>query len=411
MNRISVLIPDADVNLPVVRCLGASKSAVVHGFALHPAPFLEHSRFLAGFEQFKGEFNVEPWLNRIGEIVAERQIDVVLPISEFAIRTLSEHRQALHWAAKLPPLPAPHIFDVATDKANLAAFLDSHGIPHPPTVVVTTDIGAHGRLSALDFPVLAKAPLSSGGVGTRRFEDQESLCAFLAGQPSGERWVVQTLIEGHDLAVNVLCRNGQILAATTQHAILPSPKPFQLAIGFEFRDYPAAMHVAECLIGELGWSGVANIDMRFDARRQIPLVLELNGRYWLSLLGSLNAGVNFPLLACDMCLGELSANHKPHAARYFYGRDAVLLSLMGGGKLRIRPHETNLRYFDPYPDAVRSAKSIIASARTRCLRVLARENAPESTVTTESTATPDVEETVISSGIAMPEKIRNPKSN
>ena len=179
---------------------------------------------------------------------------------------------------------------------------------------------------------------------------------FLPSQPSDERWIVQTLIEGHDLAVNVLAQDGQILAATVQHVIMPSPKPFQPAIGFEFRDYPAAMNVAESLIRELGWSGVANIDMRFDARHQIPLVLELNGRYWLSLLGSLNAGVNFPLLACEMCLGELRANRKPHGARYFYGKDSVLLSLVGGGKLRIRPHETNLRYFDPFPDAIRAAK-------------------------------------------------------
>jgi D-aspartate ligase len=368
MNRISVLIPDADAQLPVVRCLGASKYAVVHGLALQPAPFLKHSRFLASFEQIKGEFDMKLWLSRIGEIVAERRIDVVLPISDFAIRTLSEHRGALHWAAKLPPLPDPHAFDIATDKANLAVFLDSHGIPHPPTVVVTTDIAAHHRLSTLEFPVLAKAPLSSGGVGTRRFENQESLCAFLADRPGGERWVVQTLIEGHDLAVNVLCRNGQILAATVQHAILPSPEPFQSAIGFEFRDYPAAMNVAESLVCKLGWSGVANIDMRFDARHRAPLVLELNGRYWLSLLGSLNAGVNFPLLACEMCLGEPRANRKPHRARYFYGRDPVLLSLVGGGKLRIKPHETNLRYFDPYPDAIRSANSVIASARSRCSR-------------------------------------------
>ena len=370
INRISVLIPDADAQLPVVRCLGAGKHAVVHGFALHPAPFLEHSRFLASFEQFKGEFDVKRWLSRIGEIVAERRIDVVLPISEFAIRTLSQHRQALNWAAKLPPLPAPHTLDIATDKANLAVFLDSHRIPHPPTVVVTTDIAAHDRLSTLEFPVVAKAPNASGGVGTRRFEDQESVCAFLADQPSGERWVVQTVIEGHDLAVNVLCRNGQILAATAQRVILPSPTPFQPAIGFEFRDYPAAMNVAVSLIRELGWSGVANIDMRFDTRQQIPLVLEVNGRYWLSLLGSRNAGVNFPLLACELCLGELSANRKPHRARYFYGSDCVLLSLVGGGKLRIRPHETNLRYFDPYPDAIRSANNVIASARTRCSRIL-----------------------------------------
>ena len=59
------------------------------------------------------------------------------------------------------------------------------------------------------------------------------------------------------------------------------------------------MSAAEKLIRELGWSGVANIDMRFDTPHQTPLVLELNGRYWFSLQGSLIAGINFPLLACD----------------------------------------------------------------------------------------------------------------
>ena len=34
MNRISVLIPDADVRLNVACCLAASRQAIVHGFAL-----------------------------------------------------------------------------------------------------------------------------------------------------------------------------------------------------------------------------------------------------------------------------------------------------------------------------------------------------------------------------------------
>ena len=176
MNRISVLIPDADAQLPVVRCLGASKRAVVHGFALYPAPFLEHSRFLASFEQFKGEFDVKLWLRRIGEIVAERRIDVVLPISEFAIRILSEHRQALTWAAKLPPLAAPHTFDIATDKANLAVFLDSHGIPHPPTVVVSPDIAAHTGFHRSSFRSWLRRPFHLGELARDVLKIRNPLC-------------------------------------------------------------------------------------------------------------------------------------------------------------------------------------------------------------------------------------------
>ena len=188
-------------------------------------------------------------------------------------------------------------------------------------------------------PVLAKPPLSSGGIGIRRFEDLDSLRSFFAEKLSGERWVIQSFIEGHDLGVNVLW----VVAATVHHAIKPSSEPYHPASGIEIGDNPTAMKIAEALVNKLGWSGVANIDMRVDARDNMPMVLEINGRYWLSLLGSLNAGVNFPLLACEICLGTQGANKKPHGARYFSGRESVLLSLFGGGELAIRPRETNLR--------------------------------------------------------------------
>jgi D-aspartate ligase len=363
MKRISVLIPDADVQFHVACCLTLSRQAVVHGFALHPAPSLKYSRFYASFEEYKGKFDLEVWLRRIGEIVAERQIDVVLPMAEFAIRTLSEHRHALPWGGKLTPLPNPYTLDIATNKVTFAEFLRKSSIPHPPTIVVAGGSPGVEAFSTIKFPVLAKPPVSCGGVGIRRFEGLESLVSFLAAQPSDQRWVVQSFIEGSDLSVNVLCQAGRVLAATVQHAIRPPSKSYQTASGIAFRGDTAAMKVAETLVRELGWSGVANIDMRFDALHKMPLVLEINGRYWFTLLGSLNAGVNFPLLASELSLGELKANRKPRVARYFSGKDSVLLSLAGGGSLRIRPWETNLRYLDPLPTAFGLAQS--AAKRVR----------------------------------------------
>jgi len=376
MNRISVLIADSNpwFLLNVARCLAASRQATIHGIALGLAPSLKHSKYFVSFEEYTGKSGVKSWVHRIGEIVAKRRIDVVLPPSDFAIRTLSEHRQELSWAAKLPQLPDLHTFDIATDKTRFADFLASRSLPHPPTAVVTTGVPVPDKLSALDFPVLAKPSRSSGGDGIRRFDKLEALTTFLAEQPTNERWVVQTLIEGRDLGVNVLCRQGRILAATVQHAIKVSPEPFRPAVGIEFRDDPSAMDIVERLIHELGWSGVANIDMRFDTRRNIPVVLELNGRYWNTLLGSLNAGVNFPLLACEMCLGELRANRKPHSARYFRGRNSTLLSLVGGGRFLIRPYETNLRYIDPLPIAISLAKSAAVNIRNSFSHVLPRLN-------------------------------------
>jgi hypothetical protein len=85
MRCISVLIPDAEVQLPVARCLAARKRAIVHGLSHCPNPKLKHSRFFASSEECKGDLDVRAWLNRVGDIVAERCIDIVLPISDFGI--------------------------------------------------------------------------------------------------------------------------------------------------------------------------------------------------------------------------------------------------------------------------------------------------------------------------------------
>jgi predicted ATP-grasp superfamily ATP-dependent carboligase len=56
-------------------------------------------------------------------------------------------------------------------------------------------------------------------------------------------------------------------------------------------------------MASLKWTGLANIDLIYDIRRKQYLVLEINPRYWLTLEGSLFAGVNFPWLYCQTVKG------------------------------------------------------------------------------------------------------------
>lgn len=367
MNPISVLIPDAREALPVPHCLTVSRRAIVHVMTQRPALALRYSRFCASVEELEDLRDVKHWLKRIGEIVCEKKIDVVLPIEVFGIRTLCKRSQSLGWAAKLPELPDPQTFEIVLDKATFADFLARQGIPQPPTVVVTTGI-VQDVSEVLEFPVLVKPSISAGGVGIRRFDNSEELNAFLAARPANERWVVQTFIEGSDVCVNVLCQRGKICVASVQHEIKASSIPYRPAVGIEFRNNPQAMKVAERLVGALNWSGVAHIDLRYDAQRNIPLVLEVNPRYWYSLLGTLNAQVNYPLLACEMCLGELVSNRRPQRARYFSGWESAIVSLVGGGRSRIKPYETRWRFFDPFSDAILLIRRATTRARASTAR-------------------------------------------
>lgn len=377
MSCVSVLIPDADAwpGLLVAHCLKASGKVALHGLSGSKTTPLRYSNLFTSFqclEEGQGRL-----LDCVDEIVTKRGIDVVLPISNLGIRTFSEHRYELVSAAKLVDLPEPRTFDIATNKAALSEFLKAHGIAQPRTVTVAGGAKPMPEtLSALSFPVLAKPPLSSGGNGIRRFDDRKQLESFLVDR-AGELWIVQEFIEGSDLCVSALCRDGHIIASTEQRTISQLDNPYAPAKGIQFNGDSSATDLVRALIRKLGWSGVACIDLRLDARRQTPLVLELNGRYWTSLLGALKAGVNFPLLACEASLGALESNRQARKVRYFRGSSSAVLSLVGGGRSGIRPSETNLRYLarDPIPFL---STAVARIARTAGKKYPAATDAPGS---------------------------------
>lgn len=54
----------------------------------------------------------------------------------------------------------------------------------------------------------------------------------------------------------------------------------------------------------LRYSGVAHVDVRRSARDGRLRIIELNARFWQTVIASLAAGVNLPQLACRLALGE-----------------------------------------------------------------------------------------------------------
>jgi predicted ATP-grasp superfamily ATP-dependent carboligase len=173
------------------------------------------------------------------------------------------------------------------------------------------------------------------------------------------RYLVQTCISGFDIDCSVLCREGGLLAYTIQQGLVPNRIPFGAADTIQFIHDQAVLSVVEKLMGQLKWSGIAHIDLRYDNKRENLHVLEINGRYWGTLFGSLCAGVNFPYLAC------LAAMNKPFAMPAF--RDGYFASV--GAHLRhtwknplklAQLHRTPLRFglADPLPELVRITKEL-----------------------------------------------------
>jgi len=127
----------------------------------------------------------------------------------------------------------------------------------------------------------------------------------------------------------------------------------------EFIQQDDVLDAGQKLLAALRWSGVAHIDFRQDNIDGQVKIIEMNARYWGSLLGSLVAGVNFPYLACLAAQGVSFPMPAYQLSHFAYTTTAIkegLLWCLGRNTLQgFSFQETGLRFFmvDPLPEVVK----------------------------------------------------------
>ena len=358
MKGISVLIIDGETNvaLPVARCLSQVPNLKLNVISDNPWVHIRFSRCkLSHRVQMPGN-NDEKRLDAIRQTITQTNDDIILPVSEPAIRFVSKHYEVLKGIAAIPLTPKLDVFDIAVNKWLLADFMVKQGIPCPHTVLYTADEEFVQNLHKLSFPVLLKPTQGSDGRNIQYFDNQSSLLDFLKGNQSFfHKYIVQSFINGHDIDCSVLCQDGKILAYTIQKGFIPGSQRFASPVGIEFLRDEQTLDVVTRLISTLNWSGIAHIDLRYDELDKQVKVLEINARYWATLLGSLVVGVNFPSLACMAALGVSFPVPAYHLKR-FIGNGAAIKHgarrYIHNGKVDFSFQETNWRYVltDPFPE-------------------------------------------------------------
>ncbi|MDF3058833.1 MAG: ATP-grasp enzyme-like protein [Rariglobus sp.] len=288
----------------------------------------------------------EEFIKRLLAVVERTGAKIIMPLRETTTLALIEHRAVLEPVARITPLPTAEAFTTATDKFLLARFMAAQGIPHPQT----WDVSEAGS-DSLRFPLLVKPRKRGGGNGIVKVGCRRELARVLAS-PGEDALYLQEFVEGADFGCSVLMEEGRLQAWTVQRG-RDRPKPYAPFSILQMKAHAKVLASTTALMTALGWSGVAHIDLRMDRRTGQPLILEINGRYWGSLMASLMTGVNFPDLACRITLGE--AVLPPAPAEIRFSRWTQWL----GDAMRLRPRAfrsqaTDLRFFlnDPMPDVI-----------------------------------------------------------
>lgn len=303
---MQVLIPDGDdghIPLTVLRSLKYSSRVKAGVLARDKWSPIKFSRHYSYFEYHDiNEFN-EKRINAIMNAAKKMQADIILPTELGTIKLLAQYKNEITPHFKLADLPPLEWLEIVSDKSLLAKYLEKEQIPSPTTLILTGNGSFYKEILNLKFPVLLKPVDGFGGNGIKFFDTSSALQDFLERNDIQGQYIVQSFILGYDIDCSVLCKDGKILAYTIQRSVVPGKSEYEPAASIEFLFHEHVYEVVRDLMKKLNWSGVAHIDLRYDEVEKIPKIIEINPRYWGSLIGSMAAGVNFPYLACLTSMG------------------------------------------------------------------------------------------------------------
>lgn len=332
---INVLIPDSEghFSLFTAHCLSREKNIRVHFIGSSPWLPSRFSVSCASYTVIRAGLNDADRLESILNVIKKQQIDVYLPTDTRAIDYAIRHRHALSAVVALAPLPDEKVFGIANNKWLLAKFLAENDLPGPPTelVVDVPELGA--RLANLRYPLLLKPINARDGDGIIRFDALEPLLRYIDTRKPEffGRCIAQSITGGRVVGMNVLAKDGKLLAHTLQMGIIPNTKKFAAAGAIAYFDDSSYLPQIEKFASVFFHTGFANVDTLRDEYGVLN-ILDVNARFWGSLRGTLMAGVNFPYLACLSALNIPFEAPCSTPARYFHSKTALrqfLLRLLG----------------------------------------------------------------------------------
>jgi predicted ATP-grasp superfamily ATP-dependent carboligase len=243
-------------------------------------------------------------------------------------------------------LPSLKSFDITTNKLKLNLFCVEHKVIVPKSYVIKLSNNSTFNFNNINYPVLIKPLRSEGGGGIVRLDSQLLLVKFVKDSLKKDLFI-QEYVTGYDIDCSVFCLNGKILVYTIQQGNFQASTPYKQQLGVSFLDNDEVLLEVTNLMKALDWSGIAHLDLRYDQKANNYKVIEINARFWGSLLASLNVSVNFPKLLIEQTLGKpiIFQNYRKESYLQLKGLSKLLkqnpLMLF---KLKLISTNTDLKY-------------------------------------------------------------------
>lgn len=294
---------DEHLCLSVLYCLRKERDYNFYVLTTKEKSSAGYSRHVKGLEYVSSYEAIEQGAMKC---IQQWDIDLLMPFGEKEGLAIAKAKDRLSKICRIMPLTDLEQFKIATNKKRLNNFLLDKGLRLMPQTVDLDDPDFKAKFQDLNFPVLLKPAEGAFGRGIETLRNkEEALKRLNAEDVNHELYYLQEYVGGSDINCNVICEDGEVKHYTVQESPLKSLGNYNKNDDLIYKDDPSVLEVVKPMLKALNYQGVACIDLRRDILHNKVYLLEVNARFWGSLMASLTrAGVNFPLIMLKLGFGE-----------------------------------------------------------------------------------------------------------
>ena len=267
--------------------------------------YADDSRYVDVKIQIDASYENPVYLETVKSIISEKNIDAVIPMSDFSSLFLSRNKEILSQIARYV-LPGIDVFERGYDKNLLMAQCAKNEYPHPQTINDVTSIDVLD-IKRLKYPLLIKPNHTCGGRGmtlVRNLEELRSKFGRVCQQYGAchlQEYIPQG---GAQVEVQLYINEKQELVASS--------------VIYKYRWYPVNGGSSCCatsvkndkvvdmcyrLLKDIGWVGFADFDTIEDPRTGELLVMELNPRLPACVKAAVVSGTDWPNIILNEYMG------------------------------------------------------------------------------------------------------------
>jgi predicted ATP-grasp superfamily ATP-dependent carboligase len=244
------------------------------------------------------------FISSLVEAVRRFDITAIIPPTDSSMQAVATQRDQFP-SSVTAMIPSLESYEMVSDKYRLMKLAQELEIPIPKTVFVPGGDIAVALDQVRAYPVVVKPGRSLLKVDEKWVKTSvhfisnvEELKDLYRRTPYlRNASLIQERIEGEGQGVFGLFDHGKPCVLFAHRRVREKPPAGGVSVFRESIELPKAMtDYAVRLLAQVKWHGVAMVEFKVDRHSNVPMLMEINGRFWGSLQLAIDAGLNFPYL-------------------------------------------------------------------------------------------------------------------